>query len=297
MFRDSALSILARRRLLQKNISLESDFLAHVSSDNGVPILAADDPKFQSLTEPSGHLFIMGSGPSICSLGPIEWAGISSATSIGFGPWPLHPFIPDYYAFSYTNGLEDYDRIMTEVMNRRDIVERAPGVLFLPTRSAVGVSALHSIPEVHRGNTRLYGRVTPISHSRTEIAREVGYLHGARKTPPYIALDSGSTVVRLVSLALNLGWKSIVLVGVDLNSVKYFWDLEPKHLVRNGFASVETGQRGVVHDTVDTLRRPLGLVSMLLVLAEIASRSLDAKIQFVSNSSLLEGFLSEFQFD
>lgn len=278
--------------MLLRRASAEQEFVRRVSSMSGFSTLRQHSDKFSSIFRQSDEIFILGSGASVLDVSDQQWERISSQLSLGFGPWALHPFVPSIFAYGPTRGLKDYDRIISTVMAREDIVAAGPRLLLLRSDNQRDLQTYKSLPVRHHENSYLYGRVNPIAHDRVNLARELAYWHRSKaKILRGVAMDSGSTLVRLISLSLSLGARKIVLVGVDLNTVEYFWQDSPKFLRDNGFKSFDTAQPGNVHDTLLSTNRPAGVVSVIESLGQISNRHLGAEILVASGSSALSSVL------
>lgn len=295
LFRDSAISLPFRKKMLLAQADRESEVVAEVAKKLRYKILGTSHTALDYARESRAEVFLLGSGASVCSLSESQWDLIDSGISIGFGPWALHTFIPDIYAFGPARGLRDYERVVSRVMNRADIIEARPEVFLLRSTQQEDIALFKSLPKPHHSRAHIYGRVTPIARRESQVGRELDFwFSGSMHLRREVAIDSGSTLVRLVSLCLAFGVKRIVLVGVDLNNVRYFWDSDPRFLKANGYSGFDTGQSGSVHDTVLPINRPLGVVSVLQSLQEIARRRFGASIEIMSETSLLSALLPQY---
>lgn len=286
--RNSRLSWPIRRSRQATSAASESQYVSRVARLSNTLTLESRAGELQRAISSVDEVFLLGSGSSVLDVTPNLWERISGQISIGFGPWALHNFVPNVYAYGPTRGLRDYNRVIREVMNRSDIVMNRPDVLFLRSDLPEDIQTIRSLPEPHRSQTYIYGRVSPMSDSRAEIFREMRHWHlDASNSRNGIAFDSGSTLVRLISLLMLLRAKKIVLVGVDLNTVEYFWESAPHFLANNGFESFETGQSGSVHDTLLPSSRPSGVVPLIEDMRRLAIEDLACEIEVVSARSAL----------
>jgi len=243
--------------------------------------------KFRS----SSDCFILGSGASVLDLGSHEWQKIRQGLTIGFGPWALHNFVPDIFAFSPARGLADYRRVFSEVMARPDIVRHKPQILLLRPKDPFDIEEYRNLPAPHHRRAFLYGRVNTIGRSSTELVREISRWHRSEIGARYgVALDSGATLARLISIGISFGARRIVLVGVDLNTPDYFFQADTRFLVSNGFTSFDTGQIGSSHDTLFRTNRPVGILEMLSAYRSV-SESLGTRIEVMSGKSALASIL------
>ena len=290
--RNSLITRPIRSWQLDSIASREQDYVSRVALLSGTSPLELNGSRLRRKIESAEEVFLLGSGSSVLDVPDIVWRRIEAQVSVGFGPWALHNFVPDVYAYGPTRGLTDYNRVIRDVMKRPDIVRKRPEILFLRSDLPEDLQTLKSLPVSHLRSTLIYGRVSALSNSRKEIARQmVGWHRVATRSRVGIAFDSGSSVVRLLSLALLLGAKKIVLVGVDLNTVEYFWEKNPVFLAENGFESFKTGQKNLVHDTLLASSRPLGVVPIVEDMSRLAQRERGCVIEVMSARSALASVL------
>lgn len=263
------------------------------SQQTGFPVLSMERSTVARRISAGKKVFILGSGASVLKLGPAEFAEIRNAVSIGFGAWPLHHFVPDLVAFGPTRGMEDYTRVVTEVMARRDIISSQPEVILLRSSLAEDLEMFRSLPGQHHHLTMLYGRFTPFAKTMRGLRHETNRFFSSRHSNKLgITLDSGSSLVRMVSLAIQCSAQEIVLAGVDLATPEYFWEADPKFLSDNGFKGFDTGQSGPYHSTMmgvgvrraSDVRREIPVTAILGVLHEMlqARGGVGLKISFAN---------------
>lgn len=290
--RNSPITRPIRSWQLDSIASREQNYASRVALLSDTSPLELSGSSLQKKIASAEEVFLLGSGSSVLDVQESVWRRIEAQVSIGFGAWALHSFVPDVYAYGPTRGLRDYERVIREVMKRQDIVRKRPEILFLRSDLPEDIQTLNSLPVSYRASTLIYGRVSPLSNSRNEIVREMaGWHRVATRSRVGLAFDSGSSIVRLISLALLLGAKKIVLVGVDLNTVEYFWEKNPVFLADNGFESFETGQKNSVHDTLLASSRPLGVVPILEDMSRLAQQERGCVIEVMSARSALASVL------
>lgn len=250
----------------------EWDRISFGSEATGYPIVTFLGSRVATRMAEEKRVFILGSGASVMHLTEENWREVRRSPSIGFGAWPLHPFVPDMLAFSPTRGLSDYEAVLTRVMARDDIVTAAPEVILLRSSLAEDIEMYGQLPAAHRSQASIYGRVSLLSSTLTGLHREVRqFLANPRWANFGITLDSGSTLIRLISFAIRSGAREIVLLGVDLNTPEYFWDSNPEILSDNGFESFFTGQSGSLHGTMTDIRRPIPVDKVIATMHEVFS--------------------------
>lgn len=286
-----------RTAITGREILREQKFVENVSFSTGFEALNLD--KFSIEVNPGrGDFFVLGSGASIENLNNQAFQEIRRATSVGINAWVLHSFVPDIYAYEPV-GDPDSDHFTTMVLlDRREVLDRAPSVLFLRPRNAIEASQLDQIPLKLQKRTFLYGRVSPY----TRIARNLGLdLSKTMKLMQhnrgaFVAMDSGATIVRMTSLALLLGFQRIIYVGVDLTHTDYFWQVNPQHLQGHGLSSFDSEQKWEVHETEMPGFAPFTASTFIAALAPVAKRMYGTELLVASEQSKLAEFLPVFSF-
>ncbi len=159
-------------------------------------------------TRTSDTVFVLGSGPSINDLSPYDWEHIAAGNTISFNRFFRQQFVRvDYH-------------LTAEVI---DYHELAGAFATNPRYSAT----VHLIQEgwwAIGGNTILGRRLLPKSARIFRFRRRAR----GRYSPPSESFANGlshgfGTVIDVVNFAYLVGWKNIVLVGVDLYDKRYFW--------------------------------------------------------------------------
>ncbi|MDA9786681.1 hypothetical protein N9C74_01460 [Pontimonas sp.] len=95
----------------------------------------------------------------------------------------------------------------------------------------------------------------------------------------------------MACLAIHLGFKKVVFVGVDLNDTKYFWQRNPVYLAERGIASFDSEQKWDVHETEMPGFAPFVVSDAIRSLSTVASRDFGTKFYSASQSSRLASFL------
>lgn len=256
----------------------------------------------------SDTLFILGSGSSVTELSDSNLNEIGENVSVGINVWIAHDFIPDVYSLEsgstpITKAVYEQNRYRARKLNRPSVIERSPKFLVLRPGAPSIAEQFVAIPEALRDKAFLYGRAN-LPHVVDEIASaELGhFLHRflRRKSELHVLPDNGASVVRLIFLGLKLGFKKIVLVGIDLNLSPYFW-FHPDWLRRRPeLAEIFPRSSGVPHDTTDTKegsreRRPYNTLSVIRWLNDCLEGPYETQLLTGSSSSALAEFLPLYQ--
>jgi len=285
-----------RAALVRREIAHELNRVNSCSLDSGFPVLSRTNSDTVTWIKNRKKVFILGSGASVLEISAAQFREVEQSPSIGFGAWPLHYFVPTLIALGPTRGLEDYTRVFTTVMERPDIVAKKPEVLLLRSSLPADLGMFGDLPGQHWERTRIYGRVSPISRTIPGLRQELNYWLKPQSNPSEFSLqfDSGSTLLRMMSLAIKSGAEEIVLLGVDMNSPEYFWETDPSFLVNNGFSSFHTGQTEGSHDTTFAGRRPFSVIDAVREMHSVFKTVRGGKIFVASPQSALAELLPLF---
>jgi hypothetical protein len=165
----------------------------------------------------SDTVFIFGSGRSLNELGAAEWASFGEHDTFGFN-WFVNQ---DWVRV-------DYHLIREVAENDRDAAAWKPQVSSYFRRIRESPHYRETVFLVHsgwrsiNGNRALGLRLLP-EHSRVFLWRSVperrrlGTSFAEGLSHPFSTLDES------INAAALLGWRTIVLVGVDLYDRRYFW--------------------------------------------------------------------------
>jgi hypothetical protein len=183
------------------------------------------------------------------------------------------------------------------MLDREDVKKAEPFLLFLRPTNPSHVANADYIPEFLRVRTFVYGRSNiwtrkpkNIGPDSVSILKSLG-ISGEGD----ILLDNGASIARMVALCFLLGFRKIVLIGVDLNNVQYFWHKNPALIEPLGFENYETGQKGNTHETLSTTNRPFPVDEFITSLAA-STHSEGVQIYIGSEDSRLAGALPVFRF-
>ena len=247
----------ARFMFFQWEASKERKRVAATAAQMNLPILEAGALRSLAKGKPDAKTaFILGTGASAARLSAEKLHVIQSQFSIGVNQWMFHSLIPDMYAYEFDERLA-----LLRSLDRPEIRVAKPPILFLRPRDAEGIANAAHIPAFLRPTTYVYGRANLWTRKSENIVRDVQRaLDYSNKTgAPALVVDDGASIVRMIALSYLLGFRRIVLVGVDLNSVEYFWDEDPTYIQRLGIDEFDAGQTGTVHETLSDGPRPFGV--------------------------------------
>jgi hypothetical protein len=193
-------------------------------------------------TRKSDTIFIFGSGWSLNQISAAEWERIAAHDTLGFNWFVRQAFVRvDYQLVREITGDDlDSSQWRADLAEYFDLVCRNPQFADTIFLVQSGFRALN-------GNRALGYRYLPASH-RVFLWRSVN-----GRSEPTLSLSEGlahrhGTLNECVNFAMLLGWRHIVIAGVDLYDRRYFW--LPRDEPRSGDATVEgmhnTAKAGLV---------------------------------------------------
>jgi len=187
----------------------------------GIPLLSERDLTGFRRSE---TVFILGSGPSINCISAERWRAMAEHDTIGLNLWPLHPFVPLIYCFEdmarteapYAALRQAFERRQEDYRDTLKIVDDCfSGDLIrdLPAGWKTDLFCVHTLPAVAREPSELEYCIRYLDHrdaftASSRLVRVFKY---------------GSNLIACVALSVRLGYKQIVLCGVDLRDQAYFY--------------------------------------------------------------------------
>lgn len=211
----------------------------------------------------SDTVFILGSGPSVNELAQRHFDIIRRHDSIGFNMWVAHDFVPSIYE----SEAPDCHGIMYDLWNQK--AEKYKDVPFIVFDCMTEIIDLKRIPESFIKN--MYVASThfiegdgkeKISYAQSlKNMREKGFFNQGDRIKS-VARRRSSGVFNL-SLAIQMGYKKIVLVGYDLKKHDYFHGYDKLKDVNSEYSSqVKTSgipASVVIEAMKDEVADPMGI--------------------------------------
>jgi len=237
----------------------------------------------------SDTLFILGSGESIAGYTEKQFEEIKRHDSVGFNFWLLHPHVPTYYIAEFQPESErsnllwknlsrrapDYSEIpiifkySTTFWNERQLMPKALKQVF--------VASSMSIPGM----------------ARKSLSRWVTMLDSLKifnkVLPGGLILYRQASLSWLLIFAMQLGYKKIVLCGVDLNTPRYFYEISPDFCLKQGLLIPPADFTTPIHPTNNPSHCSGGLpiTDVLHVMDDILLKKRGIEIYIGAESSAL----------
>lgn len=283
---------LGRLSILSRQLEEEKRLVRAHSQSLAIPGLRDSD--LQALREKKRDVstaFILGTGATVNRLGPNHFKTISESFSIGINQWAVHDFIPDVYLYEF-----DEDSAIEDQFLRSDVIEASPLILVLRMRSENELEIVRGRRVLEGQRFRIYGRVNVWSRTTRNTPKEWDFLLRKAFTDPDFSIlpDNGASVARALSIAVSLGFRRIVMLGVDLANTSYFWQEDDQFLIRRGLSTLISGQKGVIHETMETSNRALSIADFFESISKWMFESRDISLFSGSATSALAKFLPIF---
>lgn len=251
----------------------------------------------------SKTLFILGSGWSVNELTEGMLQHISNHQSVGINFWFFHDFVPTAFSFDagkVPEGEESYVRttlrVMGSLFGRQEVRDANPKVLYLRPAQLDPDYLVPCPPELN-DSSWVSGRANLLSRDPDSVEADLRVLTKRAvlgKLPSGVLPDNGSSVVRLIFLALAQGFKDIVLVGIDLDTRPHFW-FAPKYLERYpDHVALFPDPDDQPHGTTEPANRALGNREFLAIMGKVLAEQGLAKLWVASPSSQLAEVLPQY---
>jgi hypothetical protein len=231
----------------------ESTLAAKAAGLAGLPLLKSLD--LQGLRA-SDTIFILGSAWSINEISDERWKVIGEYDSVGINFWPAHPFVPRFYHFESI--LHDDQPAMYEALIKlfqRRSEDYANTVKIVTEVGRLEVrQTIFELPEGMKKNLYVGFSMPVVARNEDELRAGIKYLRSIGAFTPHAKVawlfKYGGSVIGMMTLAVLMGYKRIILCGVDLNRQEYFYQHRERF---PEYADWEFSLRNEVHKTARRL--------------------------------------------
>ena len=285
-----------RNFLAWQDLKRESLYVENIARKFGAEALDFKSAEARFPNAKSRRVFILGSGASVLELDESNFSKIREHSSVGINGWLLHDFVPDCFSYEPVTHSNTGHFGTLRLLNQKISLTRRPSIFFLKPRTQFEGDQLGHIPRELQTNTYLYGRSSPFTRRITNLDAELETIFLRHKDSRFrnTVLDSGASIFRMSYLALVMGFREIVYVGVDLLSSEYFWEKDPSFISRRGLGSFNAAQPGLVHETLDPKNRPFIVTDALRALSAAMDRRLGARFFTANSASPLADFMPSY---
>ncbi len=198
--------------------------LVDASRRAGLPTLAELDITRLKSTETA---FILGSGPSINAIPDERWMEISRTDTIGFNWWPLHPFVPKVYVFeSIRSDSVLYPYFLSMFERRAQDYESTVKIVTDVEDAGFAEQLSYTRPTAFKRNMYVGTSVPVVARNIEELRAGLRFMRARGAFDPSATdwlFKYGGSVIAMITLAIRMRYKRIVLCGIDLGPQAYFY--------------------------------------------------------------------------
>jgi len=184
-------------------------------------------------------VFILGCGPSINNISCKKWNIIAKSDTIASNFWLIHKFIPKIYFYEVGDATakKEYETFFKLLEKRSADYENVVKIVMdLYSHGASKSKIIFNSPKKWRKNLYTAYNIPSIARNEKELAENIDYLasKGHFNFSEHIKslFKSTNTLSALIALSIKMGYKTIVLCGIDLKNIRYFFNdskLYPKY--------------------------------------------------------------------
>jgi len=180
----------------------------------------------------SDTVFILGSGWSINNISESKWKTIKNHDSFGFNLWLRHAHVPSMY-FSHVPDTRSANEMLLRCFIKL-MEERAQDYKAVPKfipflHNDPTHKFINAIPKAWRQNLYAINTFTAVARSAQEVNREISNLldngwFRCNPTGPLKLFSYIGTIIQLMDLSVRMGYRRVILCGVDMSDPRYFYE-------------------------------------------------------------------------
>lgn len=262
----------------------------------GYPIFKVDNIDFKIKSGQASTAFILGSGSTINQLNGNNFKTIDENFSIGINHWFAHSFEPNILMIEsfreacrhsdiYNWRAENFFRWAYAARSHILIKDCATGNFFWDDWAGLPEKKTYFVPKMPLHATSNYN-----------LRRKCGWYGKSRFLARQLWFSRAS-VSLAISLCVCLGFKKIVLCGIDMINSRHFWDV----YVYQSHLLVERPPRVPLdvhktHSTIDYEKSLITADEVVYAFSELLFRRCDVEIMVASKESLLYPRIPLYQF-
>lgn len=187
----------------------------------------------------SETLYILGTGSSVNHYSPEQWQEIASADTMGLNDWIFHDFIPDMLMAEILHDMDYFPQCYYHDLEVVFDAYKKYQTLLIYKDGVHGKKNLSKLPEsVRQDFVPLYNPTLPIlkiSQIAPAIKKMSKILKNHNHLRKLMIFRKRATLFSAIELAWLMGYKKIVLCGIDLNHGNYFFDEDRAYYESKGF--------------------------------------------------------------
>ena len=270
----------------------KQSYINNINTNKAIKLL--DFKKLNQLNllsyKKSDTLFVLGSGASINTLTEQQWQEIKKSDSIGFNFWCIHDFVPNMYVFETPRDKQTALNLFQNFEKKKKHYQNVPSILKdIRTTNLENFFSISN--ELAKQIYIAFDIEMSIERGKhfEKILRICNYLSKFlfKKGKARLLFKRRASLSLITHLGYLMGYKKIVLCGVDLNNSKYFYEEKRAYYENKGINVPNSGQTGGVHSTIDPEHNEITIDQVLLAVNEVLLRPNGTELYVALNSSAL----------
>ena len=238
----------------------------------------------------SDVLFILGSGASINDISQKMWKHIKENDSFGFNFWLIHEHVPDYYMFEPP--IKKNQELMLNLIKKRTNDYLKNNTFFIMKDIKSLKIKCDKIPKEIRKKFMAAPKDTFYGANENSIRKSIQLAKKFNIIYENVLYTRRASLLSAIFIGWRLGYKKIILAGVDLNNTDYFYDDKTKY---DQNLVPENPKRGEIHATVKKIETDLSVDELIYILNEELLQKDDVKLYVLNEKSLLAKTLSVYK--
>ncbi len=170
----------------------------------------------------SDTLFILGSGTSVMNLSVENWEEVKKHDSLGFNGWPLHDFVPTYYCIE-TSKNPTVAKIRIGHLNARSQDYKNTPV-FIQYPHMLSANEDYSSLVFPKDNIYYNDPYMPFTTNFRVMKRLISRWFKSKPKDLNGLIHYSASLSYLLGMGYRMGYKKMVLLGIDLNNSGYFFE-------------------------------------------------------------------------
>lgn len=261
----------------------------------GKPLSSLDFPRIKT----SDTLFVLATGASINQYPDDYWRVVERHDSIGMNFFALHDFVPDLYV------LENMEEAHRKLLAMKAEAYQDVPVILKTAVSNLSPKRVRNRVDKFAMNPRHVTQRFYLSLDLLAAGHDIKQTHDAYRLmrqlglfsikPRFLVLTKRrGSISYIINLAVRMGYKHIVLCGVDLNHPEYFYDSRREELESAGFPVPSNPHKQGVHLTNDPSHHPVTMQEVIQTINQEVLQPMGVQLYVGAKSSALHPEFPEY---